>query len=496
MRERGRLLAVKGSPDRQAISTALWIAAALGVASAVVRLLAAGADLWLDEIWSIELARTVSSPLDVVTRIRETNNHPLNTLWLSFTGDSTSRLWLRTPSLVFGVATVGLGGLLGASRGRLDAWIAMFLLGGSYLMIDTSAEARGYAPMAACALAAWLALETAERNRRQGRPQGLGWTLLFNASVVLGFLFQLSFALAYAALAGGWLMARLRHRPEPRRWVGEFMAWHALPLAVLALLYTFWVQHLAIGGDVFPTVRVLARTAMLTVGLDGGTPFMAIGAAIAALFFVAGIVVVARSSPERAVVYAIGITLAPAAALVSMEPSFLAPRYFLASVAFFLVLVSEVLAALARSSRAGAGLTAVLLALFGLGNAVLTAPLLSPARNNVARAIAIMQEDNPGAILDIGSRFAFRDQLLLDYHAKKMAPPVSLRFWTAENWPGRGPEWMILTVQSGAETVLPRVRGPRDNLYTQIARFEGLRGREPHWYLYRAERRNRSLRAR
>ena len=70
MRERGRLLAVKRTPDRQAISTALWIAAALGVASGVVRLLAAGADLWLDEIWSIELARTVSSPLDVVTRIR------------------------------------------------------------------------------------------------------------------------------------------------------------------------------------------------------------------------------------------------------------------------------------------------------------------------------------------------------------------------------------------------------------------------------------------
>ena len=137
----------------------------------------------------------------------------------------------------------------------------------------------------------------------------------------------------------------------------------------------------------------------------------------------------------------------------------------------------------------------MLLVLFGLGNAVLTAPLLAPAHDNVARALAIMREDNPGGTLDIGSRFAFRAHLLLDYHAKKLAPPVSLRFWTAEDWPRRGPEWMILTVQSGAETVSPRVRGPRDNLYTQIARFEGLRGREPHWYLYRAERRNRSPRA-
>ena len=59
-----------------------------------------------------------------------------------------------------------------------------------------------------------------------------------------------------------------------------------------------------------------------------------------------------------------------------------------------------------------------------------------------------------------------------------------------------GPDWMILTVQSGAEAVPTRVRGPRDNLYTQVAPFEGLRGREPHWHLYRAERRNRSPRAR
>ena len=55
---------------------------------------------------------------------------------------------------------------------------------------------------------------------------------------------------------------------------------------------------------------------------------------------------------------------------------------------------------------------------------------------------------------------------------------------------------MILTVQSKAEAVPTRVRGPRDNLYTQVAPFEGLRGREPDWYLYRAERRNRSPRVR
>ena len=156
----------------------------------------------------------------------------------------------------------------------------------------------------------------------------------------------------------------------------------------------------------------------------------------------------------------------------------------------------QVLAALARRSRAGAVLAALLLALFGLGNAVLTAPLLAPARDNVNQALAIMEGDDPGAIIDIGSRFAFRDQLLLDYHAKKRVPPASLRFWTAKDWPARGPEWMILTVQSGAEAVPARVRGPRDNLYTQVAHFEGLRGREPRWYLYRAERRNRSLRAR
>lgn len=493
VRERSTLLTVKLKSENQPTARALWIAATLLLASAAVRLAAAGSDLWLDEIWSLHLAETVTSPLDVVTRIRETNNHPLNTLWLSLVGEHATRLELRAPSIFFGIAAVGLGGLLGARRSRVDAWIAMFLLGSSYCMIDTASEARGYAPMAACALAAWLALESAEGDRREGLAPRARWALLFNLSVVFGLLSQLSFILAYAALTAGWALTRLRKPLGHSRWLPDFLAWQALPLAALTSLYLFWAQHVAIGGDVFPMLRVLSRTAMLTVGLDGGTDFMALGTSIAVLLLIAGVALVARTSPERTLVYVVGILLAPAAALNWMEPSFLAPRYFLASTVFFLLLVSELLAALWRSGHVGAGLAAALLALFALGNSILAAPLLSPARNDFTRALEIMQAETPGTVIHVGSRFSFRDQLLFDYHARRLKPAAFLRFWTSQNWPELGPQWMIVTVQTEAEQVSEQLRGPRNNLYSQVASFAGLRGRQPRWHLYRVEPRRRSL---
>src|ERR1700676_2982755 len=58
----------------------------LVVVAAILRIRAAHNDLWLDEIWSLALAHSVSSPLAIFT-IHHDNNNYLNTLYLYLLAD-------------------------------------------------------------------------------------------------------------------------------------------------------------------------------------------------------------------------------------------------------------------------------------------------------------------------------------------------------------------------------------------------------------------------
>ncbi len=74
-----------------------WWAMAGGIllAAVAIRVWAAGSDLWLDEVWSLSLAKQLSSSFDVISSLHETNNHVLNTLWLAFLGDDASPFAMR-----------------------------------------------------------------------------------------------------------------------------------------------------------------------------------------------------------------------------------------------------------------------------------------------------------------------------------------------------------------------------------------------------------------
>ena len=453
--------------------------------AAGVRVLAAGSDPWLDEVWSLALTRSVSAPWDVVTSIRDTNNHALNTLWLLWVGESASPYAMRFLSLLFGTGSVALAGVLGARNGSREGLFAMALVGGSYLMVDASSEARGYAPMVFFALLAWVALEAGPL--RDGARSGR-WAAVFCGSVALGTLFQLSFVIAYGALCAGWVAQRLRGSLGPGEWVRDALKWHAVPLALYTALYVGWVRHVSIGGDALPTAFILERTAMLAVGIEGHALALKVGCAIAGAVLLVGLGIVVRRGIERAAVYGVGIVIAPALVLWWLEPSFLAPRYFGASIVLFLLLAAAVLGALARRGRRGMTLACVLLAFFLATNARTTAPLLHQGRGDFARALEIMDRESPAGPLEIGLRFHFRHRLLLEYFARTQAPNRELRLVAGDAWPRRGPEWLILAARQPGEVLGEHTKGPRGNSYERVASFEGLPGREPRWTLYRAVR--------
>jgi len=83
----------------------LALAATL-VLAAAARVAGSRNELWLDEVWSLEMARQVASPVEIFTVARHDNNHFLNTLWLyAFRGHDAPAL-LRAHSIAAGIASV------------------------------------------------------------------------------------------------------------------------------------------------------------------------------------------------------------------------------------------------------------------------------------------------------------------------------------------------------------------------------------------------------
>src|SRR5262249_32168796 len=87
----------------------LWVALGAVVLGAVLRLCAARGDLWLDEIWSLDLARAAPRALDVIWGLHFDNNDYLNTLWMRLWGDDGSALVQRALSVATGAGLVALG---------------------------------------------------------------------------------------------------------------------------------------------------------------------------------------------------------------------------------------------------------------------------------------------------------------------------------------------------------------------------------------------------
>jgi hypothetical protein len=211
-------------------------------AGAAFRILGAQNDLWLDEIWSLNLASLISKPLDIFTKIHHDNNNYLNTLWLHYVGAHRAALTYREPSIIAGIGTILLAGLIGRRRDRAAAFFAMTLTSVSYLLVLYSGEARGYAE---AIFFSFLSYYFLDRYLKEGRPV-MG--ILFSISAVLGVLFHLIFLNFYFAALIWSTIRLLRSSHTPRQILLQMSLCHALPLVFLALLYLVDVRHIHQGG--------------------------------------------------------------------------------------------------------------------------------------------------------------------------------------------------------------------------------------------------------
>jgi len=422
-----------GGPSARAT---LALCAAILAAGALVRLLPCWNDFWLDEIWSWESARALTSPLGVFTEIHDTNNHHLNTLLIWALGDRDDWAIYRLPAFVAGVASVALAGWLAAQRGRLEAVFATLLCAACFALIHFSSEARGYSLMVFFALAA---LAASDRFERSGSRTAAA---VFSACVVLGFLAQLFFVFFWAGVFVQGLWRALRRGGDAWR---RLLTLHGLPSLLFAALWFVDLRYLEeSGGPPADVPLLLARIFGFTLGLPIARELALPGALFTAVVLGLALAKLAREGDDAWLLHAIAIVIAPALGFGSLRPEVIELRYFLIGITLWLLLASFVLADAWRSGGVRRAVAAALVAVFVAGNAVHTAAFLRDGRGGFERALRYMAAHSSGSEVVVGSDHDFRNGTVLLFYARRLPPEKRLVYLPHRRWPLEGPEWLVV----------------------------------------------------
>ncbi|MDE2362553.1 MAG: hypothetical protein KGM42_07735 [Hyphomicrobiales bacterium] len=383
------------SSDRE---TAWRLAVAgLTVLGLALRVAAGRGELWLDEIWSIDLLRRAHSFGEIFWGISHDNNHFLNSVWLWIVGPYAPPLVHRAASIVLGSACAPLA----AWAARRDAgerygWAAGLLAAAFFALchpfVHFGSEARGYAGMTAMQLWLWIAL-----SRLLEKPEDRRVWIEIVASIALGCLFNLTMVVGAGMLCAAYVLrvafAEGRTVAVARAVRVVMLAFYGVAPAGAAVLAGALYTHMIEGGERHAfTLGALAdgQAAIYraTLGLPMGTPAPAVLAAVAAIAIAALLAV-----PAQARIAPLAALLGPAALeWLARAPNLEFARFHLFSATAFLLLVAEALACALASPRAPVRAIAIAgVAAAALGAGVQNAALIEIGRGDYARAVDEME---------------------------------------------------------------------------------------------------------
>lgn len=406
--------------------------------AAAVRIPAIFDAFWLDEIWSWSFARRATSVLDIV-RLAHDNNHWLNTLFLYLLGDREGWWTYRLLSLASGLGAVAVAMVRARRDGLVEAVTSGLLLALSYMMVLYSTEARGYAP---AVLVAFGTLPVLERALATG---GWTWCGAFWVLTALGLAAHLSFLHFYLALLAwsAW------HAFTPPYRFGaaleRLLRCHAAPLLYLALLYATTVRHLRYGGGPPWHLGQLAQELVAwTLGTPLATPAVILAGAGATAVLVASCVLLHRQGSDLWVFDLAAIAVVPALTARVLAPEFVYPRYFLLSIAFFLLALGRVLARMFQRGRASAVAAVLLLATVLAGNLTRIVPFLEYGRGQYAETLRYLREHTEAPMITLASDHDFDTLTVVSFYGRHLDWPKPLRYFRHEQFPPEGTEWFLV----------------------------------------------------
>jgi Dolichyl-phosphate-mannose-protein mannosyltransferase len=458
-----------------------WLAlAAILVVSAVARLAGLFTDLWLDEIWSVSAARQMTSVLDVFRAFPWDNNHHLNTLLLYILGDQSHWEVYRIPAFVAGVGSVVIAWFDGRKDSPERAAVASVLVGGSYLLIHFSSEARGYSLAVFFVLAAWYYLQRFAQspNWRHAAP--------FWACAILAVLSQLTGVhVLVAGFAWLWLRGERSRSAEVASHRVLLRAF-CVPATFVVGFYLITLRHTRIaGGPPFDLSQLLSQTVGYAVGgPQAGWPAWTVGFLV--LVAVLGAILwLWRRGDDRWAFYLTASVVSPTLMLLAGRPHVLFVRYFIISATFSFLAASHALAHLVRKgglARLGA---VVLLSAFAFGNALHVVRLVRLGRGHYRDAVLYMAERTSGPLVTVASDHDFRNGTTLDYYARFLPSDKRLVYVPQAEYAHRCAEWLIVHGREASLPVRPDIQDVFGNRFALTRSWPSGELSGMWWHLYR-----------
>jgi len=431
--------------------------------AALVRLPGMFSEFWFDEIWTLNIAKSANSTIDIFTKIRNSNNHHLNTLFFYLLGDRKHWELYRLHSFFAGIGTVVLSWFIARKMGRLEALLASILTCCSYLLIHFSSEARGYALVIFFAFASYLALQDFAEKQR--------WfsAVVFWFCVCLGFLSHLMYMNFFIA-AVAWLLFKLFGKYKNKVYVtAYFFKCFGVPLVFLLCFYIFAVRGLVVEEASFRLIDILIKTLSHSGGGPAAGPIAAIVGITAAGLTLFAIVQLSDDKKSEWVFYLTVIFLLPAVALSIKRPGVLYERYFLISIAFNLVVSSHALAWLYRKNLVAKIAMAVLLFLFIAGNGINTFRFFKYGRGNYLESLLYMAEHTPGNIITISSDHDAINGAVIDYYRKFLPKDKIIKYIpNTSRYVEQTPMWLIIHHKGPIRPTPPNMFGVGSNIYERV----------------------------
>ena len=414
------------------------------IAAAAVRVAAALGELWLDEIWSLNMSRLLTGPASVLTDLHHDNNHHLNTLLLRLLPEQAGFVLYRLHSLAAGVGTVVVSMAIARRAGQLAAIAAGVIAGASFVLILYSSEARGYS---LAVFFAFLAVLIAERFMATDKPK---WALAFALVTVAGLLSHLTFVHAYVGLLA-WTGWRLRFRDTGRTWVKAAALLHLAPLLTLAVLYWIDVRHLQFGGA---PVRSLGSVVASALSLSWSGLDVTVLALAAIALGIAALRELRRSGSDLWILFLVTM-VSPAATLFLVETDQLFERYFVVSLSFLMLSLSWLVARVGRRSVTAA---VVLLAGYVLANSVNTLALLRYGRGSYQPVLATIVARTVRPVITVSSDDDYRHGVMLNFYRSRVRGAEQMQYQSGAVLLPPGPEWVLKQSQKPGFEPAPTIR--------------------------------------
>jgi len=441
-----------------------WILAygALLTTSLILRLLAANNDLWLDEIWSLNIAHHARSALDILFQKRIDNNHFLNTLILYWLPPNSGSLIYRTPACLAGVLGVLFAIRIGLRKGLRYGFFLGYITCFAYFLIHYSSEARGYAYLILFSL---VAVDCVLEEIKYPSAWN-SW--LFLVATVLGMLSHASFLAVIAGLLIGSLSNIQSGSLQDQVWRCTFF-WLGPILAIFFILLLFYSGMHVGGGNSIALGEALLKTFGWAIfgSSSQWSRWLAVGLST---FLIVWTVFLHRNRP---LLFGLAVTLIIIPSLLLLatpRPDLLYPRYWLVQVLVLYFLLAGSLDWLWQKGRICKIATVAFLAIWTGANLKATCHLIQVGRGKYIEAIReVCRQQNPtlGGFGDLSGDFRndFRNEMILGYYSPRREGSPQPSYFRIGSWSWVDPEW-VLVISFGDDTKwrqpILRLPGPVD----------------------------------